>query len=741
MIYDKVNTSVILFIEVFRSFCILIVCLSFSITSIFAQEANIDSLKNELSNYALKDSNRVNLQLDIANAYFRIDLDSTRTFLTKAKELSIDLAYTAGKGNVFRLLARLENIQSNYTKSLDFLEESLANYKLISDKEGAARVYIGMGINHYHLSKYEEAMISYQQAAEIYQSLGNKQGIATCQINIGNVQDELGNYDEAISRYQHALELSNEIGDEEGIAYVNTNLGAVYQVQGNYPLALVCFYKALNFREKAADYIGLTYTLNSLGEVNFAMQKYDNALAFFERSLKYAVQTGDKNNIVNNNSNIGNIYFAKSDFENALKYFITSLDISKEINNLKQIATVQNKIGKVHLVLKNPLVARSYFTKAMQGSQETNNQQILANSYLGIAETYIYNKQYPKAISYIEQSQQITNDLALLPEQQKAAGFLHTIYKATNNPEKALENHEKYKLLSDSIFNKETIEKITALEYEYKYEKELSQAADREIKLTKEVQTTTLNLEKSQRNLLLGVIGFLLTALILGAIIFFLKLRNEKAKSENIITEQKLLRAQMTPHFIFNSLSVLQGMILNKEDRKTNAYLSKFSRLLRLTLENSRDKLVSLKQELLAINNYLELQNLEVTEAYQYSVLTADELDPAQFLIPPMLIQPFIENAIEHGFKGQKENRKIDVQLKYQQQELICTITDNGIGIANKKEKETPHKKSLATTITSERLKILSKDLKKKASITIKDRKQYNEQGTIVTMVIPHMKK
>ena len=201
--------------------------------------------------------------------------------------------------------------------------------------------------------------------------------------------------------------------------------------------------------------------------------------------------------------------------------------------------------------------------------------------------------------------------------------------------------------------------------------------------------------------------------------------------------QQKLLRSQMTPHFIFNSMAVLQGMILNKEEKKSVNYLSKFSKLLRITLENSRDKMVSLSEELEALENYLALQNLE-NEAYQYTILVEDTVDVPKFEIPPMLIQPFVENAVEHAFIGQKGYKKIDVHLTYNSKKLICTITDNGIGINTLKEIKNHQKKSLATAITSERLKILSEDLKMEGSVTIEDRKKHNEEGTIVTLLIPH---
>ena len=103
-----------------------------------------------------------------------------------------------------------------------------------------------------------------------------------------------------------------------------------------------------------------------------------------------------------------------------------------------------------------------------------------------------------------------------------------------------------------------------------------------------------------------------------------------------------------------------------------------------------------------------------------------------------MLIQPFVENAIEHAFVNQKGNRTIDVRLSYANRDLICTITDNGIGIATLIENKNQHKKSLSTSITTERLKILSKDFKMEGSVTIQDRQKHNEKGTIVTLLIPH---
>ena len=118
--------------------------------------------------------------------------------------------------------------------------------------------------------------------------------------------------------------------------------------------------------------------------------------------------------------------------------------------------------------------------------------------------------------------------------------------------------------------------------------------------------------------------------------------------------------------------------------------------------------------------------------------MVEETVDIPLFEIPPMLIQPFVENALEHAFSNHNKNRKIDIRLSYINEELICTIADNGIGIEGQKDSVRKDKKSLATTITSERLHILSNDFKMNGSVTIEDRQKHDEQGTIVTIVIPH---
>ncbi len=704
---------------------------------IFSQNTEIDSLKIALENHKEQDTIRVNLLYRLAFSNFQRDLELTNSYLGKAEDLSNNLNYTKGKASVLYLKGILENIKSNYATSLNYFEQSLKHSESIQDKSGIASIYTAFGITHYDLSQYEAALKSYEKATKIYQDLGNKKELITSLINVGNVFSELGRYEESISNYKKALEQSKVINDEDGISFVQSNLGIVYKVLGNYPLAIDNLNKSLDYNEKNSDSLSISLLLNNLGDIYISMGKYDKALEYHERSLNFS-QKENKRYLAINNVSIGNIYMHKKEYEKALGYYRISLETSQEINNIKQTAICFNNIGDIFLLLHKPLIARENFIKAKDLSQKIDSKHVLSTSFLGIAESYLDEKNYKKALINALKANEISTELKLLEQRRDAQDLLSKIYENTGNYKEAFVTHQQFKILNDSLFNKENIEKIAQLEYEYRYMQALDSASIRELKLTKEVSIVNTSLQKSQRNIFLTIIALLLTALILGGIIFFLKWRNIKEKNQNILIEQKLLRSQMTPHFIFNSLSVLQGMILNKEQDKSISYLSKFSKLLRIVLENSRDKIVPLIQELDAIDNYMLLQNLDTDPPYDYSLMVDENIDINSFQIPPMLIQPFIENAIEHAFSVEKDHREIVVHLKFINEKLICTIADNGRGIDAIAEKTNTSKKSLATTITNERLQLLARDFGVPGDFSIEDRKKYHEQGTLVTLVIPY---
>lgn len=220
------------------------------------------------------------------------------------------------------------------------------------------------------------------------------------------------------------------------------------------------------------------------------------------------------------------------------------------------------------------------------------------------------------------------------------------------------------------------------------------------------------------------------------------RIRELKLQNKAASLEQRFLRSQMNPHFIFNSLGAIQSFIFKNEPLVAATYLSNFSDLVRMILNNSRQDLITLQTEIKTLHQYLELQVLRFGDKFDYKIEKDENLDLEDLYIPPMLAQPFIENSIEHGFKGMKTKGLIQVCFRIIEGNIVLICQDNGVGIhASIREKEQKNKKykSLATKITRDRISVLNRVHKSKIEMEISDLKdiQSDRHGTRVEIKIP----
>ncbi|NTW32047.1 MAG: histidine kinase [Bacteroidetes bacterium] len=206
--------------------------------------------------------------------------------------------------------------------------------------------------------------------------------------------------------------------------------------------------------------------------------------------------------------------------------------------------------------------------------------------------------------------------------------------------------------------------------------------------------------------------------------------------------EQKSLRLQMNPHFIFNSLNSIQSFIVNNDSDKAIHYLAKFAQLMRLILSNSSEPFVPIKDELKALTYYMEIENLRFGNKFEYSIKIDPEIDDDFIGIPPMVIQPYVENAILHGIIHKKGKGKISISFTMQDESLICHVEDDGVGrekSAELKANSGLKHKSKGMIITKERLEILNKQVKGRISVNVMDLKNKDgfPVGTKVEIIIP----
>ena len=278
--------------------------------------------------------------------------------------------------------------------------------------------------------------------------------------------------------------------------------------------------------------------------------------------------------------------------------------------------------------------------------------------------------------------------------------------------QKDFQNSLKYQEKRDSFYllqkEKENQENLKLAENQY-------QLVTKENEFLKEKNT-------NRRNKFIFTISIL--SLLFLLIFWQIQNKNKKLKDEKnrLFLEQKVLRSQMNPHFIFNALSAIQNSLLDNEPIKSASYLSRFAKLIRQNFDFIDKRNIVLSEEIDALKNYLETQKMRFQDKFDYEINIYDNIDIHSIEIPPLLLQPFVENAIEHGFKRINETGKISITI-YKQQNAICfEIKDNGIGFKKTKKDGKKH----AIDIFLKRLKLRGKGEEKSFNITS------NNKGTTI---------
>ena len=286
----------------------------------------------------------------------------------------------------------------------------------------------------------------------------------------------------------------------------------------------------------------------------------------------------------------------------------------------------------------------------------------------------------------------------------------------------------------DSVINEKNLNHLTALETAHEFDNQRKQI--QELNQETVLQQTLLN--RQQLILITTLIATGIIILVILLIIFQYRLRT---KLENYRYQQRLFQTQMNPHFIFNALSAIQVYMLENDTKTSMRFLSDFSKLMRQVLQNSNSDYISIKEDAEILNYYLNLQKLRFIPSFNFTLEIDKEINIEKTIVPPMITQPFVENAVEHGIKNLGLEGLIRIIYKKSGKQLILEVDDNGIGINSSIEKKNENKshESLAIKITRRRLEVIRRDSKGKTGLEIIDKKTMNpfDRGTKVRITLP----
>ncbi len=399
---------------------------------------------------------------------------------------------------------------------------------------------------------------------------------------------------------------------------------------------------------------------------------------------------------------LGTIYRDLNKFDSSLNYFNKALIISKNLKSKFEIASCYMGIGSVYGDLNQFQKSIQNYEYALLILQDINDKTNIAMSLYNIGNNYFDLKTYNEAEQKLNEAIVIAQEAHNLSTLSMCHELLSALYQKKQNIPLSYIHYKKFITLRDSIYNEENIKKTVQAEENYKFDKKTLAS-----KLANEKALNQIRLQNEKRNSTKNIIIITTIALlVVGCILGYVFYRNNKQKQalrefEKNELKQKLLLSQMNPHFIFNSIDHIQSLI-GKKDKEAISYLHKFSSLTRQILEFSRETHITLTEELSSIENYINIQQLLYNNAFDFTIQVDESIDQDYTLVPPMLTQPFIENAIKHGLYGKTEGGMISISFYLKENKLWLDIIDNGKGFGHTSKKS--NHKSLAMSITQERL-------------------------------------
>lgn len=691
----------------FRIFYIIGVMVGMQVLPSFGQSHLIDSLKKDA--LSKNETLKVDALIHLAKAYRRIDLDSSIYFSEQI------LKYTSPDNNWEKYLFVLDNLslilwhRKEHIKSIALVDSALNisyRHNSISD---IAYFENTNGNNYVELADFPKALPCFERSLAALQELGDKKREAYILNNLTTTYAKLGMYDKALESSLASLKIKEELGNESTLAKSLLNLGGLQTKLENYPEAMVCFNRAHTIFSELEDNEHMAHCYQNMGNV-------------FKRQLNY---------------------------EKATTYFLRASDEFKLLDDEDGIARVYSNLGSVAIEEGDFMMALTYYNKALGFFKNHNNTESYVLCKTGIGQALIQKGEINKAIPELKEALSLSYDIGSIEYQEKLHELLSEAYEGLGNFDDALREYKAFAITSDSLLNQEKVRSITEQKIRYDTEKqtqeiEILQQED-EIKSLR-IREQGNEIQRHRIFLLISAIGLLLLAVISYLLFnrYRLKQQAQKDKTEKrtLEIESRMLRSQMNPHFLFNSLNSIQSYISGADTFTAESYLSKFALLVRNILEYSRINTISLDDDLNALKIYMELEQLRFRGMFEFEVICDDELIDDELFIPPMLMQPFVENAIIHGLRHKQEQGKVKIVLNKKNGLLKCEIKDNGIGRekANQFTKPGKKKSSLGMQVTKERFEILRQQMHPEASMEIIDLTNENGSaaGTLVKLLIPY---
>jgi len=596
-----------------------------------------------------------------------------------------------------------------FKRSEKLARESLEYFDKTDDKYGITLSYYTLGFSLFAQSHFDEAVGYFRKARQEAQRTGNASEQVYMLSVTAEAYRERGDYGRALMTLRDCIRQAEAIHDTNMVKVQYKLLAGMFVQIEDYPQAEKYFRLAF---DKGTPESMDPWDLMVYSELLTRQHQYDSALYFYGRLDSAHLQSSLVRTYLVSK---GEYYLFRKDYATALPYFLKSIVYQEELND---------------------------------GNQLMRCQGDLARTYFGLHE-YAESFKYARAQLALAQSTDARQNI------RDACQLLYNLYDQTKKVDSAYFYYRRYNVLKDSVLDDQLKARFASFGFEQQI---------RLLNEDKQLEDACLKEEMMTKNLL--ILGISVLLLLTGIYVWIVRLkrRNEehrRKRAEDELEIQRLeaersrsalqqrakeleiqaLRSQMNPHFIFNCLNAINRFVLGRETEAASDYLTKFSRLMRMIMNHSRHSYISLAEEIEILQLYLNMERLRFKDAFDYQIIVSDEIDIDEIRIPPLLIQPFVENAVWHGLMNKEERGSLTISMTATEDLLTCVVRDNGVGrrrAAMLKSKSVEKHKSMGMQITAERMALYTGVDASKPFFEIEDLyDEYGEPaGTQVTLTV-----
>lgn len=540
-------------------------------------------------------------------------------------------------------------------------------------------------------------------------------------------------FDLAVTNYR--ISLQNSVTNEAKLG-----LAKAYELNKNYQESLDTYNDIK--RNELSNYQLVVY-FEGLGDTYFNIKNYEASLNAYTEGLNVAQKHLIKPKVVDLNSKIAQAYSKTGEAEKAEDFFDNSLILAEQETKKRELEE-KATVAEFQNINQNYSKEIELRKQIIEDVMDVESDSILTNESpltlqkqnYKIGTAYFLQKDYDSAITYLEESRTEADSRGDLVVKKDATRKLSDVYVDAGDYEKAKLAFEAYTEVVDELYIKREQELAQA-------DRRRQKMVDQQNRITSLLKDRELNSslaserDKNQRLIIYSLVLGLVLLLITG--LFMFKYIKQQRLANNLLA-LKSLRSQMNPHFIFNALNSVNSFIASNDERTANKYLSDFSYLMRAVLENSEEDFIPLEKEIELLELYTKLEHFRFQDKFDYNIEISNDIVVSEYKIPPMLLQPYIENAVWHGLRYKSEKGHLQISIdKKSANEITITITDDGIGRDRSKALKTANQQkqqSKGMGNIKKRVAILNNMYKDKVDVVVDNYQDHDDTGTKVVVTL-----